>query len=203
MKTKLHFGLLVVLLAFLATFLEQTTVPNQQIVIQFSNEAHTTQDTENAIEAIQNKLQSIGATQIEIGQNNDGRLRITYHSNAEVTHIQNVLFNAEDFKLDYASTQNQPTNFPEERHTKNYELDVSEIKSSSDINWNFEGTRVTEVNQKTDHSNPIKVNSSAKQFNAKQSNEIIKVAVALNTTVAIVTDHLSYKIPEVRAGPTS
>ena len=203
MKTKLHFGILVLLLAFLGTFIEETTVPNQQIVIQFSNKAISAQDTDNAIEAIQNKLQSTGATQIEIGKNDNGELRITYHSDADVTYIQNALFIEEDFKLAYQSTQKHTNNFPESTNVKDYELNISEIKISKNFNWDFEGTQVTEVNQKTDHSNQLKINYSGKQIDSKQSNRLIKVAVLVNNTLTITVNNHSYNIPEVRAGPTS
>lgn len=202
MKTKLYFGIIAVLIAFLGTFIEQPTIPNQQIVIQFSDKANTEQDTENAIEAIQKQLQNIGVTQIQIGQNEDGQLRITYHSDADVEYIQNILFNVDDFKVAYEASQNHSNNFPKDKSVKDYQLNISEIKTSSDINWDFEGTQVTEINQKTDHSNNLKVNYSGKQINIKRSNEIINVAVIVNTTVAIAINHLSYKIPEVRAGPT-
>ena len=201
MKTKLHFGIIVVLLAFLGTFLEQPTVPNQQIVIQFSDQAITLQDTENAIDKIQDKLQSIGVTQIQIGQYQGGQLRITYHSDTDVAHIQNILFKAEDFDIAYNATQEQSNNFPEKRHLKDYELNISEISSSSDFNWDFEGTQVTEVNQKTDHSNTLKVSYSGCNILKKQYSSAINTAVFVNNTIAIAINHLAYKIPEVRAGP--
>lgn len=203
MKTKLQFGILVILLTFLVTFLEQTTIPNQQIVIQFSDQAITTEDTENALETIQDKLQGIGATQIQIGQTEGGQLRITYHSDVAVEHIQKVLFNVEEFKIAYESSQKHSNNFPENKSTKDYELNISEIKTSTNVNWNFEGTQVAEINQKTDHSNQLKVNYSGQQINTKQSNKIINVAVLTTNTVAIAIDNSSYKIPEVRAGPTA
>ena len=202
MKTKLQFGVLAILLAFLGTFLEQPTVPNQQIVIEFSDKTITAEDTENAIESIQNKLQSIGVTQIRIGQNESGQLRITYHSDVDVEHIQHVLFKAEDFKVAYDASDRESHSFPEDRSVKDYELNISEIKTSNHVNWDFEGTQVTEINQKTDHSNPLKVNSSGEQINTKLSNGIIKVAVVVNNSIEIAIDHRSYKIPEVRAGPT-
>jgi len=201
MKTKLHFGIIVLLLAFLGTFLEQSTIPNQQIIIQFSDQAITLQDTENAIGKIQDKLQSIGVTQIQIGQYQGGQLRITYHSDRDVAHIQNILFKAEDFDIAYNAAQEQSNNFPEKRHLKDYELNISEISSSSDFNWDFEGTQVTEVNQKTDHSNTLKVSCSGGNILTKQYNGAISTAVFVNNTIAIAINHLAYKIPEVRAGP--
>lgn len=202
MKTKLHFGILALLLAFLGTFLEQKKTPNQQIVIQFSDKEITSQDTENAIEDIQKKLQSIGVSQIQIGQNKEGQLRITYHSEADVAHIKNVLFNVEDFNIAYNSHQNSSTNFPEDKTVKDYELNISEIKSSSDSISALKGIQVAEVNPKTDHSNQIQVHFSGKPINYKQSNSVIKVAISVNNSVAIALDNLTYKIPEVRAGPT-
>jgi len=202
MKTKLKFGILALLLAFLGTFIEHTTLPNQQIVIQFSDTSITAEDTENAIEAIQGKLQSIGVTQIQIGQNNKGQLRITYHSDANVAYIQKTLFNVEELKLAYNSSQNHSNNFPEKKGAKNYELNISEIKTGSDIDWSFEGTQVAEINQKTDHSKPLKVNYSSELNNTKQSNNTVNVAAIVNTAIANAIDNISYKIPEVRAGPT-
>lgn len=203
MKTKLHLAILVVILAFLGTFMDQKTVPNQQIVVQFLDKSVSLEDSEEAIESIQYKLQSIGVTHIQIGQNRDGQLRITYHSDSDVSHIQDVLFKGNDFDIAYQSSQQQSDNFPREREANDYELNISEIKSGTDVNWDFEGTQVTEVNQKTDHSNQLQVNNSGKPFSVKPVNSIINVAVAANNTVVNAINQLSYEIPEVRAGPIS
>ena len=203
MKTKLHLAILVVILAFLGTFMDQKMVPNQQIVVQFLDKSVSLEDSEEAIESIQYKLQSIGVTHIQIGQNRDGQLRITYHSDSEVSQIQDVLFKADDFDIAYHTSQQHSNNFPKDKEAKDYELNISEIKSDSNFNWDFEGTQVTEVNQKTDHSNQLQVNYSGKPFNTKPVNNIINVAVAANNTVVNAIGRLSYEIPEVRAGPIS
>ncbi|WP_179005397.1 hypothetical protein [Winogradskyella forsetii] len=203
MKTKLHFGIIVILLAFLGTFIEQTTLPNQQIIIQFSDTTVTAEDTENAIEAIQNKLQSIGVSQIQIGQTEKGQFKITYHSDAEVSHIQAILFQSENFKIAYEDSNRPSDRLPENQSSNGYELNISEIKTSSKVNWDFDGVQITEINQKTDHSNPTKVDYSGVQIHTKQSNNIINVALLSNNSVAIAVDNRFYKIPEVRAGPTS
>jgi hypothetical protein len=201
MKTKLHFGLITVLLAFLGTFFEQNTVPNQQIVIQFSNNAISLADTEDAIEAIEHKLQSIGVTQIHIGQSESGRLRITYFSEEDVAHIQNALFNVEDFKLAYNSSSDSSNDFPNNKDLKDYELNVSEIKSSTSNNWDFEGTQVVEFNHKTDHSNTLKVHDSGHQVYSEINSHIINTIIETYKVAAIVSNNSSYKTPEVRAGP--
>ncbi|WP_299111603.1 hypothetical protein [uncultured Winogradskyella sp.] len=201
MKTKLHFGLITVLLAFLVTFLEPNTVPNQQIVIQFSNDTITIADTEDTIEAIQNKLQSIGVTQIQIGQSKTGQLRITYFSEEDVADIQKALFNAEDFQVAYSPSVQSSKDFPNVPKVKDYELNVSEIKTSTSNTWDFEGTEVATFNPKSDHSNTLKVHNSGNQVSSELNNHVINTIVEAYKVAAIVSNNSSYKIPEVRAGP--
>lgn len=183
--------------------MEQKTVPNQQIVIAFSDKMISAEDTENAIEAIQNKLQSIGVSQIKIGQYKDGELRITYHSKADIAHIKNVLFETENYELAYEASRDSSNKGTNSKKDKYYELNITEIKSSSSVNWDFEGTQVTEINQKTDNSNPVNIDYSSQQINAKQLNAKIKNAVLVNKVVTHSIDTTSYKIPEVRAGPVT
>lgn len=201
MKTKLHFGLITVLLAFLITFFEQNSVPNQQIVIQFSNDAISVADTEHTIESIQNKLQSIGVTQIHIGQSKSGQLRITYFSKEDVADIKKALFNAEDFHFAYNALGHPSKDFPNDYNVTDYELNVSEIKTSTSNTWDFEGTEVAEFNPKSDHSNTLKVHDSGNQVYSELNNHIINTIVEAYKVAAILSNNSSYKIPEVRAGP--
>ncbi|WP_179335911.1 hypothetical protein [Winogradskyella costae] len=201
MKTKLNIGLFVLFLAFLGTYLEQNILPNQQIVVQFSDSEISSEDAEIAIEAIQNQLQNIGVTHIEIGQNNEGQLRITYYSNTHVKYIQNALFNVETLKVDYNSAHKQSNNFPEHKNLKDYELNISEIKTNDTINWDFERAQVVEVNQKIDRLSNSKTNNFGNQFSAIEINYSIRVATAITNDAIVSIDTISYIIPEVRAGP--
>jgi len=203
MKTKLHFGLLVLLLAFLGTYLEQNTLPNQQIVVQFSDSDISSEDAEITIEAIQNQLQSIGVTHIQIGQNNEGQLRITYHSDSHVKYIQNALFNVETLRVAYNSTDNPSDNFPKHKSVKDYELNISELKTSNTVNWDFERTQIVEVNQKVDRFLYSKTNTFGNHFSDIKINYSIKVATAINNDATVSINTISYIIPEVRAGPTA
>ncbi len=201
MKTKLHFGVLVILLAFLGTYFGQVTVPNQQIVIQFSDNGIAQEDAENAIEIIKRQLQSIGVELIQIDQNYDGQLKITYYSDSDVERIQSMLLKAQDFKVTYDSEHKSTTNFPENKNIKDYELNISEIQNSSETNWDFERTEIVELNQKSEYSDYPKVNSLGQLSAEKHNNGKIKVAIQNNNAIAIAIDNGSYKIPEVRAGP--
>lgn len=201
MKIKLHFGVLVVLIAFLGTFLESSTMPNQQIVIQFLDKDITHDTSESAIESVKKQLRSIGAALIEINKNEDGQLVITYYSETNVELIQNILNQANDFKLTNDSGDNGATNLPESKTVKAYKLDISEIKNNNPINWSFERTEIVELNHKSDASNSFKVNSSAQNFDENPIVVRIKVAQQNNLSVIFTIDEQSYKIPEVRAGP--
>jgi len=203
MKTKLHIGILVILLAFLGTYLEQSTNPNQQIVVQFSDKDIAKEDAVNAIDVVRRQLQGIGVEHLQIVHSDDGQLRITYYSDSDVARIQDILLKDVDFKFAYDSGDNSSDKLPENKNIKDYELNISEIQNSNDSNWDFERTEVVELNQKSDSSYNPKVKSSGAQINKKHSNNLVSIALQVNNFVANATNHISYKIPEVRAGPTT
>ncbi len=202
MKIKLQFGLFIVFLSFLGTYLEENTVPNQQIVIQFSDTNISSKDAENTIKVVKQQLQSIGVSHIQIGEHEDGQLKITYYSDAEVERIQNILSKEEGFKFAYESGSNNSDDFPENRSVNDYKLNISEIQNSSDTNWDFEGIQIVEFNQKSDRFDNSKVNTSGENLNRTHSNSIVKIAIQVNSAVTIAIDNRSRKIPEVRAGPS-
>ena len=203
MKTKLHLGILIVLMTFLGRYLETAIVPNQQIVVQFSDKDIAKEDAVNAIDVVREQLQGIGVAHLQIVHNGDGQLKITYYSESDVTQIQDILLKEEGFNIAYDSGDNSSDKLPENKNVKDYELNISEIQNSNDSNWDFERTEVVELNQKSDSSYNPKVKSSGAQINKKDSNNKVSVAVQVNNFVANATNHISYKIPEVMAGPTT
>jgi preprotein translocase subunit SecD len=202
MKIRLHFGIAVILLAFLATFLEKTAVPNQQIIIQFSDANISSQEAESTITIVKEQLKRIGVTNIQIGQNEDGKLRITYYSDAEVERIQNILSNEDRFKLAYQSRSNPSDDFPENRNLTIYELNISEFHNHSDIDSDFEGIQIVERSQKRDGLDELKVNPTVAHLKVEHRNNLVKVVIQVNHTVHQKIDNMTYKIPEARAGPS-
>ncbi|QXP77944.1 MULTISPECIES: hypothetical protein [Winogradskyella] len=201
MKTKLHFGILAVLLAFLGTFVEQYTVPNQQIVIQFSDKEISIENAESAIAEIQNNLQNIGVSHIQVGENNQGKLRITYHSDTDIEYIQHVLFNIEELSIGYSSSQEKPDHLPNSKFYKDYQIDISEIKTSSSTDWDFNVIQVLELNQKTDRLSYFKTNNSGFQNQNILYNFETEILEVNRKDLTAIIDIVSYIIPEVRAGP--
>lgn len=201
MKSKLHFGILIILFAFVARYIETPVAPNQQIVVQFLDNDISEYDAKKAIVAIESKLKAIGVTQIKVGQDQEGQLKITYYSNTDVSQIKNNLVSQGDFEFPFNPSEENKENFPHKKEVKDYQLNISEIQKTSDANWDFEGVEVVELNHKSDRFNNLKVNSSGSQIQSTLLSNLVNNAVKLHKTNSVVKDNFSYKFPEVRAGP--
>lgn len=180
--------------------MDTPSVPNQQIVVQFSDAHITLDETENAIKAIQSKLQIIGASSIQVGQDQKGQLKITYYSDSDIHQIEKTLSNQEYLKL--ALNKDNSKTFPEQKDTKDYKLNVSEIQPDQSNDWGFKGVQVSELNHKSDRFNNLDHNSSNFLIQAKLLDQLAKTVVRFNNNRNLVLDKISYKIPEVRAGPS-
>lgn len=202
MKTKLHFGVLIILMTFLGRYIETPVVPNQQIVIEFSDSEITENETQKTINAIQSKLQLIGVSDIQVRQDEEGHLKITYYSKADVAQIEDIFSSAQGLKLTHNSNKENSSGLPKEKSLKNYEINISEIQSSNDANWDFEDVYVLELNHKGDRFNKVKDNNSSVKFNLELLNDLTKVKVKSINNIVLAIDSPSYKIPDVRAGPT-
>jgi len=198
---KLHLGVVIVLLMFLGTYIEHNLVPNQQIVIQFSNHQITSKEANSAVEVLKQQLKEIGAEKLEIGQFNSGQLTITYYSDTDVMRIQKVLTNEESLVLDYL-LENESDDDTNPGKEELYKLNVSEIQDSPINNWDFEGTEVTELNHKSDRYYFPKVKTSAAKENSDNSGNILYSRFTISSVFQIHKGKFAYQIPEVRAGPS-
>ena len=200
MKIKLHLGVVMLLLMFLGTYIEHNLVPNQQIVIQFSNHQITSEEANSAAEALKQQLKDIGAKKLDIGEFNSGQLTITYYSDTDVMRIQKVLTD-DDLVLDYSlENESNDKSIPEKEEL--YKFNVSEIQDSPINNWDFEGTLVTELNHKSDRYYFPKVKSSATKEELNTKSKILYSRFTISSVFQIHKGKFAYQIPEVRAGPS-
>ena len=200
MKIKLHLGVVMVILMFLGTYIEHNLVPNQQIVIQFSNHQITSEEANSAAEALKQQLKDIGAKKLDIGEFNSGQLTITYYSDTDVMRIQKVLTD-DDLVLDYSlGNESNDKSIPEKAEL--YKFNVSEIQDSPINNWDFEGTLVTELNHKSDRYYFPKVKSSATKEELNTKSKILYSRFTISSVFQIHKGKFAYQIPEVRAGPS-
>ena len=201
MKLKMRFGLIIVVVFFLGTYLTNTIAPNQQIVIQFSNQNVSSELIESSIYSLTKRLNDLGVKHIEIGNYHKGQLKITYYSEADVIRIQSILNSTDDIVLE--NTDDKPSNESKGENEQYFELNISEIQETPLNNWDFEGIEITELNHKSDRYYFPKVKIATSNENLCNSNEDINSRLRISKTFHFNKGKFAYKIPEVRAGPIS
>lgn len=201
MKTKLHIGVIIILLAIIGAYAERTTIPNQQITIQFLDDTISTKAAEKTIQVVKAQLQSIGVNNILIGKHKEGQLKIVYFSNTNVSHIQNVLNKAKRLKFNYAAHNKNSNELPKNKTLEDFQINVSKIQNETYSNWGLDGILAEAFNYKSDRFNSLKLNNSATVTHCKLSNAKTEITFRVNSITTSTLDNIYYKLPEVRAGP--
>jgi hypothetical protein len=196
MQTKWYIRSLIILLALVGISLEQITVPNQQIVVEFASDEVSLTDAQETIAAVKNQLQTIGAENIQVQETAEGRLKITYYSAIDTIAIKDLLSFDNDVAIGDTSQNNTPSN-----EASVYKLDVHEIQQQPDVDLDLNGL-VFELESKTHRYFVPDVSVSLHQLQVTERNKIEKVAYTLQSDQTLGIDNFSYKIPEVRAGPS-
>ncbi|MBQ0787177.1 MAG: hypothetical protein KBT69_06740 [Oceanihabitans sp.] len=181
---------------------EQSALPNQKIVLQFSDTTITSLEIENTVAIVKKQLFDLGVDNIQIHKIENNQLKITYYSDADVVSVKSKLSKERNLAIDYASNSKEQS--PKAPSSKeNYNLDVFKIQDASDANSGFDGKVAIEPKLESDrYSNP-NVYFSASVIEESEIHTNSQVAYKVNTNIAIAIDNTSYKIPEVRAGPNT
>lgn len=183
---------------------QQSALPNQEIVVQFANENISLNDATHTISIVEQELQRIGVSHIQISEEEDGRLVISYYSKTNVEGIKKLLSEQKDLALGFVSSEEQeiPLHFPSHKEPIAYNLDVYEIHSGQHSFSDLGGKYALELKSK-----PYRfVNSNfyilSDDLYPLVNDHILKVNLSFQRFTAI-KDYRSHKIPEVRAGPIS
>jgi hypothetical protein len=196
---------LVIALAFIGISLEQKSVPNQEILVQFNEDFVSTSETEAAVETVKKQLQSIGVNEVQVVTIQDGSIKITYYSAIDVSFVKVLFKNQENLYLAYASGQEKSdssSSFPSSENDNYIHLNVNEIPDNSNRDLGFNGVLVEVKFVRDQFANPIAYfGSSEKDFTLKKYSEVLNKNLYFDVT--IIKENTSYKIPEVRAGPLS
>ncbi len=203
MNSRWYFSAIIFLLALAGIKMENSSLSNQEIVVHFNDEAAAENQAQNAIAVVKQQLQRIGVENIQIVETADGTLKITYYSDLAVSHIKDILSNAE-LDIDYTSDgQNEgPLHVPSDLEVKSYELSVHEIQSGADGEADFDGYVIEFVNGKERFVPPVD-HTSLNGFSAYRKCSIDKVAYSVNRNRLLFINNFSRHIPEVRAGPVA
>ncbi|KAA5825084.1 hypothetical protein FPF71_07765 [Algibacter amylolyticus] len=179
---------------------QQMVVANQEIVLQFQDADLTTYQTEKTVAALTLQLQDLGAQKIQVLSKANGTLKITYYSDADITHIKQTLAKESQLSLKLTTQDKNSSQFPFNDSDVSYYLDVYEIHKGQDSGWDFDGAISLEVKVKSDRfldPNFLSVGYLAYSY---QEN-LLQVAYINRREVAIQLSSPLHTIPEVRAGP--
>lgn len=202
MQSKWYISALIVILSlFGVVSQQQITLPNQEIILQFTDVEVTSEDAQNTIAIVKRQLQAIGVDNIQVKETKNGTLKITYYSDADVASIKQTFSKEDQLTLDYkVNNQNKKSSgFPSDENPIHYNLDVYEIQSSTDSDWNLSGTYVVELKPDANRFSNPNIYGCIQTVDVSESIE--KIAFKIYYNIAIAIDNTSNKIPEVRAGP--
>lgn len=194
MKSKWYFGIVITALTFFVVSQQQITVPNQEIVFQFSDNQATVSQTEKAIHAIKAQLQNIGVKNTQVFEQN-GILKISYYSDITIAEVKSILLNE---KLIFNNTKGTQNDNPLD---SSYNVDVFEIKPATESGVGFDGKFIVEAKQEYTRVSQIVLSFSAITESIIQLTLPVNVTHKVNTNISISIDKGSFNIPEGRAGP--
>jgi len=194
MKSKWYFGIVITALTFFVVSQQQITVPNQEIVFQFSDNQATVSQTEKAIQAIKAQLQNIGVKNTQVFEQN-GILKISYYSDITIAEVKSILLNE---KLIFNNTKGTQNDNPLD---SSYNVDVFEIKPATESGVGFDGKFIVEAKQEYTRASQIVLSFSAITESIIQLTLPVNVTHKVNTNISISIDKGSFNIPEGRAGP--
>lgn len=191
---------IVVVLSFIGviSYQQDVVLPNQEIVLQFSDDQVSDVETQAAIDLVKKQLKGAGVKDIQVHASKKGQLKISYYSDSDIACIKTILSQEDSLALDVTSEETPL--LPIEDDQKTYNVQVFEIHNNNDLSLGFAGKLAIE--QATENSRFVNPNSYVPQiFDVKDTQRIVKVAHRFHTTEALTIEEACYIIPEVRAGP--
>lgn len=205
MNSRRYIGSLIIVLTFLGVvYQQQNTVPNQEIILQFTDVKVTSAETQSTIAIVKTQLQSLGADNIQVKETKEGTLKITYYSDTNVMNIKRTLSEESKIVLDYNlnNQDSEHSNLPIKNNSISYNLDVYEIQKGNDADWNLVANIFLELKSDNERFFNPNVFMSFTDIDDREEN-IVKVALKTHSNIALAIDNTSHNIPEVRAGPIS
>ena len=202
MFKKHHLSILIVVFSLLGIVSQkQTDVPNQEIVIQFINSNVGVEEAEDIISSIKNQLKELGVDDVNVSEENSGELKITYHSNSDISSIKDKLSKVRKLKIDLSGKSNPASEKPSQEDSITYNLDVHEIRKNNSTDWGFNGINAYSLDSKSDRLYNPSLNLFFTVFSFENDNNIASETYKVKKNIALAINNIPHKIPEGRAGP--
>jgi len=202
MSLKKYIGVIVVVLALLGFANQQKgDVHNQEIVLEFNESNVAKIDAQATVLIIKAQLQQLGINQFRVVENNEGKLKITYHSTTAVSSVKRVLLKNIRSQLLASDEDDAPLGFPLEDSAVAYHLDVHEIQNGNTTDSGLNGIEVLDIKPKIDRLFKPKT-ATATYYNTTKKEEVtFKVTFNIHKSRRHALQYALAQIPEVRAGP--
>jgi hypothetical protein len=197
-KLNWYFSLILSILALIGASQIDSSIPNQELIVEFSGETLALNEAQDAVENFKSQLEIAGASNIKV-QRQTNRLRITYYSAKDIAAIKTVFSE----QLSASFTENtKDSDLSLERQKDVYQLNFSELHKGNDITKDFNGQLVDIESTTIRFFNPF-VYYSSTGINLEQQHNVVTTALKTNKQIALAIILVDYVIPEVRAGPLS
>lgn len=198
MKAKWYISTLFLLFIYFGTFHEQVTIPNQEIVLEFTDAKVNQRDVKNTIADVREKLLEIGVSNIKIQETKGSTLKISYYSAIHIDNIKEALLEENQLALNQ-----EPEDKEEDNNTSlDYKIDVYELTDKTDISKHNDQF-VFDNKYNSDRSTINHNYGFAKSSKNLKANQLFKIAYNAYKNNPFIKDYTSHKEPEVRAGPYS
>jgi hypothetical protein len=202
MKAKWYFGTFIFLLTLFVVNQQQISIPNQEIVVQFSSDEVSLLETQNTIAIVKKQLQEAGVEKIKVYRGENGAIKISYFSSVDVVSIKKIFSKENDVAFGVTSIFNteESNNSHSNKDSDSYKLDVYEIQKGDDLDLDNNGFAV-ELKSNNDRFFSLDVYFFKSEINISKVNKDEKVAYKIHRYLPVVKNNSSHIIPEVRAGP--
>lgn len=204
MLAKWYISALIVVLTLLGVGSNNAVVmPNQEIVLQFNEAgAQTTAQNQETIAAIKAQLQAIGAVNIQLQEQSNDKLTITYYSDIAIAEVKKII--QDNTSLETSKVQsNVPKNNSPKDHPgpsqSGYDFDVYEIKPLT--NTGLDGKGLTTVEHKFKEDRFFKADFYALINTFYKSAPMVLEVSNTCADAAVLLNGTTCAVPDVRAGP--
>jgi len=200
MKTKWYFGTFIFLLSLFVVTQQQISIPNQEIVVQFSNDEVTLLETQNTIAIVKKQLQEAGAEKIKVQKGENGAIKISYFSTIDIVSIKKIFSEENNINFGVASIFNTEESNNSNKDSDSYKLAIYEIQKGDDLDLENNGFAV-ELKSNNDRFFSLEVYFINTEIDISKISKDEKVAYKIHRYLPVVKNNSSHIIPEVRAGP--
>ena len=192
-------------LALLIAIQERIDMPNQEIVLHFENGDVNSQEAIAALAAVKDQLEALEVLNIAVSKDSEnGILRIQYYSSEKVEVVKSIISHQSELALQHVFyTKDKNESIPSDKESNEYSISIFEIQTATDSGLEFNGAYLPEIKYITEGHLDSHIFKFNNEISLTEPDGFWGTKIKVNTSVVLNLQERSFKIPQVRAGPTS